>query len=243
MFAIFQKEINTFFSSLIAYIVVGVFLILMGLMMWVFPDYSILEYNFASLEQLFTIAPLIFMFLIPAITMRSFAEEKQNGTIELLVTRPLSDRAIVLGKFFACWALTTIALIPTLLYVYTIYNLGAPKGNLDIGGTIGSYIGLFLMAGAFTAIGVFASSLSNNQIVGFLLGVFLCFMLYWSFDFLSQLPVFYGKTDDFIQRLGLESHYLSVSRGVLDSRDVVYFFAVITAFLLMTQTVLESRKW
>lgn len=243
MLSIFKKEINTFFSSLIGYIVIGVFLVLMGLVMWVFPDYSVLDGNYANLDTLFGIAPMIFMFLIPAVTMRTFAEEKQAGTIELLVTRPITDWQIVGGKFLACFALVAFALIPTVLYYFTVYQLGAPQGNLDSGGIIGSYIGLLFLAGAFVAIGVFASSLTNNQIIAFVLATFLSFFVYLAFDYLSRLPVFFGKTDDIVQSIGIAYHYNSVSRGVLDSRDVIYFLSVIALFLAATVLSLGRRKW
>ena len=243
MLSIFYKEINTFFSSLIGYIVIGVFLIFMGLMLWVFPDYSLLKYSVASLDALFEIAPIIFLFLIPAITMRSFAEEKQTGTIELLVTRPLRDWEIVLGKFFACWLLVLFALLPTLLYYYTMHELGSPKGNLDAGAIAGSYIGLALLGGTFVAIGLLASSITNNQIIAFILALFFCFLFYWGFDYLSRLPVFLGKTDDIVQMIGIDYHYTSISRGVLDSRDLIYFVSIIGVFLMGSQVALESRKW
>lgn len=243
MYSIFKKEISAFFSSLIGYIVVGVFLLLMGLVMWVFPDYSVLDSNYATLDTLFGMAPLVFLFLIPAVTMRTLAEEKQSGTIELLVTRPISDWQIVGGKFLACWLLVAFALLPTFFYYLTVYQLGSPKGNLDTGGIIGSYIGLLLLAGAFTAIGVLASSLTNNQIVAFVLATFLCFFMYLGFDFLSRLPIFYGKTDDIVQSIGMDYHYNALSRGVLDSRDLVYFISVITLFLAATVLSLGRRRW
>lgn len=243
MHSIFKKEINAFFSSLIGYIVIGVFLVLMGLVMWVFPDYSVLDGKYANMDTLFAIAPMIFMFLIPAVTMRTFAEEKQSGTIELLVTRPISDWQIVGGKFLACFALVVFALLPTVLYYLTVYNLGAPPGNLDSGGIAGSYIGLLFLAAVFVAIGVFSSSLTNNQIIAFVLATFLCFFVYLAFGFLSRLPVFFGKTDDVVQSIGIEYHYNSVSRGVLDSRDVVYFLSVIALFLAATVLSLGRRRW
>lgn len=243
MFAIYFKEINTFFSSLIGYIVIGVFLVLMGLVMWVFPDYSVLDNGYANLDALFGIAPMVFLFLIPAVTMRTFAEEKQSGTIELLVTRPITDWQIVGGKFMACLTLVLFSLIPTALYYYTVYQLGAPVGNLDSGGIMGSYIGLFFLAGAFVAIGLFASSLTNNQIVSFVLATFLCFVAYMAFDSLSKLPIFFGKTDDIVQSLGISYHYDSMSRGVVDSRDVVYFASIILSFLAATVLVLGKRRW
>lgn len=243
MFSILKKEINAFFSSLIGYVVMGVFLVLMGLVMFVFPDYSVLDGNYASLDTLFGIAPMIFMFLIPAVTMRTLAEEQQSGTIELLVTRPVSDGQIVMAKFLASLILVIFTLIPTLLYYITVYNLGATKGNLDSGGIFGSYIGLIFLAAAFVAIGVFASSLTNNQIVAFVLATFLSFFVYLAFGFLSRLPVFYGKTDDIVQSFGIEYHYNSMSRGVLDTRDVVYFVSLIALFLAATTLSLGRRKW
>ncbi|MEL6943276.1 MAG: gliding motility-associated ABC transporter permease subunit GldF, partial [Bacteroidota bacterium] len=238
MLSIFLKEVNAFFSSLIGYIVIGIFLVMMGLFMFVFADYSILNYQFATLDQLFGIAPMIFMFLIPAVTMRSFAEEQQSGTIELLETRPLSDWQIVLGKYLACLLLVAFALLPTLLYYWTVHELGSPKGNLDSGAIAGSYIGLFFLAAGFTAIGIFASSLTNNQIVSFLLATFLCFIFYWGFLFISNLAVFVGKIDDIIQMIGIDYHYESMSRGVLDSRDFIYFLSLIVLFLVSTVTAL-----
>jgi len=243
MLSIFSKEINTFFSSFIGYIVIGVFLALTGLMMWVFPDYSLLNYNYATLDQLFEMAPIIFMFLIPALTMRSFAEENQTGTIELLTTRPITDLAIVLGKYFACLVLVVFALLPTLLYYYTVYQLGDPPGNLDSGAIMGSYIGLLFLGGVFVAIGLFASAITDNQIVSFVLATFLCFFLYWGFFFLSNLPIFVGKVDDVVQMIGIDYHYRSISRGVIDTRDVIYFVSVIGVFIMLTLTALGKRKW
>lgn len=243
MYSILKKEINTFFSSLIGYIVIGVFLIYLSLMMWVLPDTSIFEYSYATLDQLFDLSPLIFMFLIPALTMRSFAEEKQSGTIELLVTRPLSDLQIILGKFFACVALLVFALLPTLIYYITIYTLGSPVGNIDSGATWGSYIGLILLGASFVAIGIFASSLTRNQIVSFVIAIFFCFIFYWLFDMISRLPIFVGKIDDVIQMFGVEYHYRSLSRGVIESRDVIYFLSIIAFFIAATKVSLESRKW
>lgn len=243
MWSIYKKELSTFFSSLIGYIVIGVFLINMGLFMWVFADYSILNYNYASLDQLFSIAPMIFMFLIPAITMRSFAEENQTGTIELLTTKPVRDSEIILGKYLACLTLVIFAILPTLIYYYSVYQLGSPKGNLDSGAIMGSYIGLVFLGACFVAIGLFASSLSNNQIVAFILATFLCFFFHWAFYFLSKLPIFVGRLDDIIQKTGIDYHYNSISRGVIDTRDLIYFISVIALFIFLTQTVLLRRKW
>lgn len=243
MLSIFLKEVNSFFSSLIGYIVIGVFLMTLGLVMFVFPDTSLLNFNYATLDQLFEIGPMIFVFLIPAITMRSFAEEQQAGTIELLATRPVTSLQIIMGKYLASLLLLAFALLPTGLYYYTVYQLGSPPGNLDSGAILGSYIGMFFLAGAFAAIGLFASSLSGNQIVAFLLAAFLCFFLYWGFDFLSRLPVFAGKMDDVVQMFGIDYHYNSISRGLVDTRDIVYFISVIALFIMMTMVSLERRKW
>lgn len=243
MLAIFNKEINAFFSSLIGYIVIGIFLVLMGLVMWVFPDYSVLDGNYASMDTLFSMAPLVFLFLIPAVTMRTFAEETQAGTIELLVTRPVSDWQIVGGKFLACLTLVVFALLPTVLYYITVYQLGATPGNLDSGGIWGSYIGLIFLAAAFVSIGIFASSLTNNQIVAFLLAAFLCFFIFMAFDYLSRLPIFFGKTDDLVQAFGIQYHYNSMSRGVLDTRDLVYFLSLSAVFLAATVLSLGRRRW
>ena len=190
MTAIFKKEINAFFSSLIGYIAVGVFLLMMSLFLWVFPDTNLIDSGFASLDQLFSIAPNIFLLLIPAITMRSFAEENQNGTMELLATRPISDTAIIMGKYWACIVLLAMSLVPTLLYYISIYLLGSPVGNIDTGAVIGSYLGLLLLGAAFTAIGLFASAVTTNQIVSFILAVFLCFVMYLGWDFISAMPIF-----------------------------------------------------
>lgn len=243
MFSIFKKEISTFFSSLIGYIVIAIFLILTGLLVWIFPDTSLLNQNFATLDQLFDLAPMIFTFLIPAITMRTFAEEQQSGTIEFLTTKPLQEWEIILGKYLACLVLVAFALLPTLIYYATVYQLGSPKGNLDSGAIWGSYIGLLLLGGVFIAIGVFASSLTHNQIIAFLLAAFLCFFVYWGFDFLSRLPIFIGKGDDIVQMFGVDFHYRSISRGVVVLADMVYYFSMIGLFLLLTQTALERRKW
>ena len=243
MLPIFIKEINSFFSSLIGYIVIGVFLVLMGLLMWVFPEFSILDGAYANLDTLFAVSPMVFMFLIPAITMRSFAEETQTGTIELLATRPITDWQIVGGKFLACFILVAFALVPTVIYYISVYQLGSPAGNLDSGGIRGSYCGLLFLAASFSAIGVFASSLTNNQIVAFVMATFLCFFTYLAFDYLSRLPIFFGKTDDIVQSIGISYHYQSMSRGVLDSRDLIYFGSVISIFLAATVLSVGRRGW
>ena len=243
MLSVYWKEVNSFFSSLIGYMVIAVFLIMIGLFMWVFSETNILDYNYATLEQLFSIAPLVFLFLIPAVTMRSFAEENQKGTIEFLATKPLTDLQIVMGKYFANLTLVLFAILPTLVYYYSVYNLGSPPGNLDSGGILGSYIGLCFLAAVFTAIGMWASSITNNQIVAFILGAFLCFFFHWAFSYLSLLPMLSGGLNAFINKMGINYHYSSISRGVLDSRDVIYFVSMIFVFILATLTSLSRRKW
>ena len=243
MLAIFRKEINTFFSSLIGYIVIAVFLVVMGLFLFVFPETSLLNFGYASLGPFFQLVPNVLTFIIPAICMRAFAEERQTGAIELLVTRPLRDVEIVLGKFFACLLLVVIALLPTLVYYYTVHQLGAPVGNIDDGGTIGSYLGLLFLSMAFVSIGLFASSLTTNQIVSFLLALALSFWCYFGFDYLSTLPVFYGNGDVFIQSLGMQDHFRNLGRGLIDSRDVIYFLSITAFFVLLTVLSLERRKW
>jgi ABC-2 type transport system permease protein len=242
MWQIYKKEIVLYFSSLIAYIVIGSFLVFLGLFIWVFQDTSVLEYNFATLDQLFTLAPFIFIFLIPAIAMSSISDEKASGTIEILATKPILNRSIVLGKFFAIWTLTGFAILPTILYYYSLYQLGSPKGNLDSGAIFGSYIGLLFLAGAFSSIGLFASSITRNQIVAFVSGAFLCFFFHWAFFYLSKLPVFFGKMEYYIQQMGIDYHYNSISRGVVDTRDLVYFISVVILFLFLTSVNLNAHK-
>ena len=243
MFTLFKKEINGFLDSLIGYVVLVVFLLMTGLFLWVFPlEFNIPDFGFANMDGLFILAPFVFLFLIPAITMRSFADEKKSGTLELLMTQPLSDTQVILAKYFAGLFLVTIALIPTLVYYYSVFRLGLPVGNLDTGSIWGSYIGLFFLAASFTAIGIFASSISDNQIVSFIIAVFLSFFIYMGFEFVYNFIVS-GSAGLLIQSLGLSAHYSSLSRGVVDTRDVIYFISVTAIFLLFTRLSLESRKW
>lgn len=243
MLALLAKEIKSFLSSLIGYIAMAVFLVLTGLFLWVFPgNFNILDLGYSDMEPLFTLAPWVFMFLIPAITMRTFSEEQRTGTIELLLTRPLTDLQIILAKILAGIVLVLLALLPTLIYTLSVYLLGNPVGNLDMGGTWGSYIGLVFLASAFVSIGVFASSITPNQVVAFIVAVFLCFFVFVGFDSISSFAVM-GPLDSLVQKLGILEHYHSMSRGVIDSRDVVYFVVLFTVFVLLTKTVLQSRKW
>ena len=242
MLTIYKKELYSYLSSLVAYITIGIFLIVLGLFLWVFPDTSILENGYAGLDSLFNTIPYLFMFLIPAITMRSLAEEKKEGTFELLATRPLTDWQIVTGKYLACLTLVLFALIPTLVYYYSVYDLGVIKGNIDSGAVIGSYIGLFLLGGAFVAIGIFTSSITKNQIIAFAIAVFLSFFAFSGFDSASQV-LSLQKFDNIIINIGINEHYQSISRGVLDTRDLIYFLSFIAVFLLLTKTILGGRKW
>jgi len=242
MLAILKKEIIHFFGSLIGLMTIAVFLLVLGLMMWVLPDYSILNYPYASMDQLFMIAPAIFIFLVPAVTMRTFSDEYTSGNFEMLRTKPLTLFDIVIGKYLAALLLVSLALIPTLIYYYSVYQLGSPIGNIDGGEIAGSYLALFFLSACFCAIGILASSLTRNQIVAFLMGSFLCFFFHWVFYYLSKLPVFFGRWDDLVQQLGIDHHYLSMSRGVLDTRDVIYFVSFIGIFLILTMLVTGRDK-
>ncbi len=242
MWAIFRKEVQVFFNSLTGYVVVGVFLTLLGLIMWVFEDYSILNYNYATLDQLFTVAPMIFLFLIPAVCMRSFSEERQMGTIETLFTKPVGEWDIVLAKFFSALFLVFVALIPTVIYYYSVWQLGSPQGNIDSGEVVGSYIGLFFLSAIFISISLMASVISDNQIVAFLVAALLCFLAYWGFQFVSSMSVFVGRADHVLQKMGIDYHYRSISRGAVDSRDVVYFMSMVVFFLYLTYHQLLQQK-
>lgn len=243
MLALLKKEISVFLSSLIGYIVICVFLATMGLLMWVLPmDSNILDSGYAGIDPLFVMAPWVFLFLIPAVTMRSFAEEKKAGTIELLLTRPISDMQITLAKYFACVILVVLSLLPTLVYFYSVYKLGNPPGDIDTGRTWGSYLGLLFLASGFVSIGVFASAITGNQVISFIMAVLLCFFCYTGFDFIGS-SLSSGAIGNFIQQLGISAHYSSMSRGVIDTRDVLYFISISTVFLLMSRTSIESRKW
>jgi ABC-2 type transport system permease protein len=243
MFTLFLKEINDFLNSLIGYIVMVVFLLMTGLFLWVFPlEFNILDFGYASLDGLFVIAPFVFLFLIPAITMRSFADEKKTGTLELLMTQPLKDIQVILAKYFAGVVLVIISLLPTLVYYFSVYQLGMPPGNLDSGSIWGSYTGLFFLGASFVAVGIFSSSLTDNQIVSFILAVVICFFLYMGFEFIYTFLVS-GKAGLVIQSLGLNAHYISMSRGVIDTRDLIYFISVTAIFILLTKVSLETRKW
>jgi len=242
MYAVFKRELFSLLNSLMAYITIGVFLLASGLLLWVFPDTSILDYGYAELSGFFSLAPFLFMFLIPAITMRSFAEERKEGTYILLATRPLTDWQIIFAKYFSCFLLVWFALLPTLIYYYSIYRLGLPAGNIDSGAVIGSYIGLLLLGASFTAVGIFASSVTKNQVVAFAVSVFICFIAYSGFDAMSKI---FGLRyfENLLLGLSINEHYQAISRGVLDTRDLVYFITLVLVFLGLTRLVLGGRKW
>ena len=240
MWAIWRREWNGFLNSLVGYIAMVVFLLITGLFIWVFPDYSILEFGYAQLDQLFVIGPWVLMFLVPAVTMRFFSEEKRSGTAELLFTRPVSTSGVVLGKFLAGWALVLFSVLPTLCYVVALYYLAEPVGNLDLGGIAGSYLGLVLLGGVFAGIGTWASAVTEHPVVSFVLGVFLCFFMYAAFDSLRFLPL-PNTALLVIEQLGIGAHFESMSKGVVDLRDLVYFASVTFFFLFWTRTVLDQR--
>lgn len=242
MLRILSKEISSYLNSLIAYIVISVFLTGIGLLMWVFPETNVLDYGFADMETLFSFSPYVFLFLIPAVTMRLFAEEKKTGTLELLFTQPVTDFQIILAKYFAGLIIVIFALVPTLIYYFSIYKLGQTEGNIDTAGVIGSYIGLVLLAGVFTSIGVFASSITENQIVAFIIAVFLCFFFYSGFGSVAAIDV-WGSGSNFLDQLGLLYHYNALSKGLIDARNVVYLLSLATAMLLLTNFVISARKW
>jgi len=240
MKSILLREIKSFFGSPIGYLVIAIFLLMNGLFLWVFEgDFNIPNSGFADLSPFFTLAPWILIFLIPAVTMRSFSDEKKQGTIELLFTKPLSIWQIVNGKFFGAFLLILIAIIPTLIYVFVLSSLGNPEGNLDFGSTLGSYFGLLFLIGAYTSIGIFTSTLSENQIVAFIISVFLCFVFYFGFDGISS---FAGSFDLVVSSIGMDYHFKSMSRGVLDTRDILYFVSITVVFLSFTVYKLKSLK-
>ena len=238
MLAILKREITSFFSTSMGYLVISIFLVVNGLFLWVFKgNYNILDNGFADLTSFFELAPWVFLFLIPAVTMRSFSEEMKMGTLELLLTKPISLRNIVLGKYFGAAILIIIALLPSLFYIITLTNLTAPLNELDLGSILGSYIGLLFLVLTYTSIGLFASTLSNNQIVAFIIAIFLCFLIFYGFEGLTGLmedPI------NIIDYLGMKAHYNSMARGVLDTRDIIYFFSV--SLLFISLSIFKLRK-
>lgn len=241
MITILKKEINEFLNSLIAYVVLAVFLVGTGMLLWVLPEYSVLDYGYASMEPLFTLGAYLFMFLIPAITMRSFAEERRTGTLELLYTLPFRHYQVILGKYLASLILVLLALVPTATYYYSIYSLGNPVGNLDTPGIIGSYIGLVFLAGVFTSLGLLASALSSNQIVAFVLATFLCFFFYDGVEILSAIDV-WRSWSLLLQKVGILYHYETMSKGLLDLADISYFLSFIAIVLFSVHFTLSRNK-
>jgi ABC-2 type transport system permease protein len=243
MFAIFRKEISGFFSSLTGYVVIIVFLLINSLFMWVFRgEWNIFDSGYAGLDTLFFISPWVFLFLVPAVTMRMIAEEKRLGTIELLYSRPITERSIIWGKYLASVTLVLFAMLPCLIYYISVYLIGESPGNLDKGGTLGAFIGLFFLASVYASAGLYASSLTDNQVIAFILAILICFILLMGFDSFAYLPGL-KKLDEFVIRLGINEHYKSISRGVIDIRDIIYFVAVVVIFNELTTFHLISRKW
>lgn len=243
MLAIFRKEINGFFSGLTGYIVIIFFLLINSLFMWVFPgEWNIFDRGYAGLDTLFFISPWVFLFLVPAVTMRMIAEEKRLGTIELIYSRPVTERGVVYGKYLASVALVILALLPGIIYFISVWLLGETPGNLDKGGTAGAFIGLFFLASIYASAGILASSLTDNQAIAFIIAVLICFLLFTGFDSFAYLPGM-KKLNEFVIRLGINEHYKSMSRGVIDIRDVSYFLAVIAIVNEITVFNLQSRRW
>ncbi|MEK0439925.1 MAG: hypothetical protein RLZZ504_841 [Bacteroidota bacterium] len=242
MWVVFKKEIRSFLGSFIAYIVMGVFLVITGIFMWLIQENNVLDLGIASLQVMFNIAPYILIFLVSAITMRSLSEERRLGTIEILTTRPVSDTSILLGKYFAAVGLIIFTLLPTLFYYYSIKQLADPLQGVDSGATWGSYMGLVLLAASYASIGLFASSLTDNQIVSLIISMVLCFFWYGVLSLLGDIKALelIGKS---LEWFSLDFHYQSISRGVLDTRDIIYFLGFVATFLGGTKLVFESRKW
>ncbi|MDR1793270.1 MAG: gliding motility-associated ABC transporter permease subunit GldF [Bacteroidales bacterium] len=242
MYSLFLKEIKVFLNSLIGYLVIGVFISLTGLFLWVFDgSQNILNRGFADLSGLFAMAPLVFLLLVPAVTMRSFAEENRLGTVELLFTMPLSDLKIIISKYLASIVLIVIALLPTFVYCLSVYFLGLPKGNLDLGALYGSYIGLLLLGASFAAIGIFCSLLTDSQIVAFVISLLICLFLWLGFELIYSFAIF-GSFGQVIRWFGIDYHYASISRGVIDTRDILYFLSLIALFLGLSKWILAKRK-
>jgi ABC-2 type transport system permease protein len=243
MLAIFRKEINGFFSSLTGYIVIIVFLLVNSLFIWVLPgELNILDSGYAGLDTLFFISPWVFLLLVPAITMKMISEEKRLGTIELIYSRPLTERSVIYGKYLASVSLVLLSLFPGIIYYLSVYWLGETPGNLDAGGTWGAFTGLFFLAAIYASIGIFASSLTENQVIAFILAVLLCFILFAGFDSFAYLPGL-KKLDEIVISLGINEHYKSMSRGVIDIKDITYFISVVVIFNEATRLRMLSRKW
>jgi len=240
MWAVFKKEFRQFFSSLTGYIAIIVFLLLNGLLLFIFQDTSIFEFGYASLDKFFELSPWILLLLIPAITMRSLSEEFRTGTFEILQTKPLSSWQVVYGKYVAALMVIVIALLPTLIYWFSIAQLASQNG-IDAGASTGSYAGLFLLAAVFAAIGLCCSSFTGNAVVAFIAAAFFCFLMYSGFNAISRIPALASGADYYIEMLGIDFHYRSISRGVIDSRDLIYFLSIIYFFLFITKRNLDKH--
>lgn len=240
MLSICKKELHQFFSNLTGYIAIVLFLLVNGLFLFVLKDSNLFDFGYATLDKFFELAPWVLIFLVPAIAMRSLSEEIKSGTFEILRTKPLTCRQIVLGKYVSILLVLLFVIVPTFIYVFTIKTLSA-NGSIDSGGIVGSYIGLFLLAAVFAAISLCCSSFTGNAVVAFLVSAFACLILYFGFNAASKLPAFRGGADYYIEMLGIDFHYQSISRGLLDSRDVVYFASLIALFLFITEKKLQRR--
>jgi ABC-2 type transport system permease protein len=241
VFALFRKEVSQFFGSVVAYVIMGTFLAVVGLLLWVFPDTNLLDYGYADLSQFFVLTPYVLLLLAPAVTMRALSDERRAGTLEWLLTKPISRWGVVVGKFGACWVLVALTLLPTLLYAWSLYRLGSPAGNLDLAVVAGSYVGLLLLAGVFVAVGLWASSLNDNQVVAFVIGAVACLLLYAG---LSTLGSLFGATDAayWLDYFSLDSQYAALGRGLLDSRNVVYLLSLLILFLALTERNLQRSR-
>lgn len=240
MLSICKKELHQFFSNLTGYIAIALFLLVNGLFLFVLRDSNLFDFGYASLDKFFELAPWVLLFLVPAITMRTLSEEFKTGTFEILQTRPLSTWQISLGKYLSVLIVLIFVLVPTFIYVITIKALSA-QGGIDGGGLTGSYIGLFMLAAVFASIGLCCSSFTNNAVIAFLLSAFVCLVLYFGFNAISKLPVFQGSADYYIEMFGIDFHYRSMSRGLLDSRDLIYFLSLIFLFITITVKNLHKR--
>lgn len=242
MFSVYLKEITSFFSGIIGYLVIIVFFAINGIFLWIVPETNIYATGYATLDQLFEIAPWVFLFLVPAITMRTFSEERKSGTFEILLTKPVNDLQLLLGKYFASITLIAISILPTLIYYYSVYHLAVPVGNVDSGGIWGSYIGLLLLGSSYAAIGIFTSVITDNQIIAFIISMLLSFFFYLLLDLLRGLIVI-SPIDPVLEYLSINTHYISISRGVLDSRDLLYFISFSALFIVIAKMIIEKRKW
>ncbi len=241
MWALYRKEIRGFMVSLTGMLVMGIFLLMSALLLWVLPSgMNVIDNGYANLDGLFSLAPFLFLFLVPAVCMRSIAEEKKSGTLELLLSRPLSEFQIVLAKYLASFSLIVLAVLPVLLFYFSVYQLAYPVGNVDGGGFWGSFIGLLFLGASFTSIGLFSSAVTDNQIVAFLVAVIISLFFYMGFD---SIMSFFGPFSLVVQNLGIGAHYSSISRGVIDTRDLIYFLSLITLFIFLATYSLARKKW